>query len=65
MASRLESERRIKEIDELRARGEKTELQIWWENTEPEKASETRVNWTDEERAFLVQHKPFMSWADT
>lgn len=61
-ADRLVSEQRMKEIDEMRARGEKTELQLWWENTPTEKSHETRSKWTDEERAFLVQHKPFMSW---
>ena len=61
---RILAEQRIKEIGEIRARGGKTDLQIWWENTPTEKPSETRESWTDEQRAFLVQHREFMGWSD-
>lgn len=61
-ADRLIAEQRIKELDEMRAKGLKSPLQIWWESNEVEKPCDNRTKWEDEETAFLVQHKPCMSW---
>lgn len=60
---------RMKEIDEIRAAGGQTELEIWWNSLEENKKHKSKKcepkkyeYWKDEDVAFMVQRRPHITF---